>query len=94
MLAAYEAGILYFGLDTMRNGAEVWLRTILQGFGFGEYFLLPVLTCSLLLIWHHLQRDDWRLSSGVLSGMMVESAVRKLRHTMTVQRWRDLYKFE
>ena len=75
ILAAYEVGILYFGLDTMRNGAEVWLRNFLQGFGFGQYFLLPLLTCSLLLIWHYLKQERWQLKSRVLSGMIVESAL-------------------
>ena len=74
LLTAYEWGILQFGLDSMRNGAEVWLRNLLSGFGFSQYFLLPLLTCAVLLVWHHLKQDRWQLQSGILSGMLIECA--------------------
>jgi membrane protease YdiL (CAAX protease family) len=56
----------------MRNGAEVWLRTLLDGIGFGQYFLLPLLTVGLLLAWHHASRQPWRVPSWVFGGMTSE----------------------
>jgi membrane protease YdiL (CAAX protease family) len=40
--------------------------------GFGQYFLLPILTCGALLAWHHLNRDRWRFGWSVLYGMFAE----------------------
>lgn len=72
LLVAYEGGILLLGPDAMRNGAEVWLRSLLDFLGFGQYFLLPVLTVALLLGWHHLTRDRWYVPVQVLNGMAGE----------------------
>jgi len=69
----YEAGVLYLGRGMPRNGADVWLRTLLDRLGFGAYFLLPAATILGLLAWHHLQHDRWRFSGRVLVGMAVES---------------------
>ena len=75
MLLVYEAGVLLLGPQAMRNGADVWLRQLLDLTGFGQYFLLPVLTMSVLLGWHHTTRQNWRLSMNVLYAMLVESAL-------------------
>lgn len=72
LVAAYEGGVLLLGRGTARNGADVWLRTLLDQAGFGEYFLLPVLTIVGLLAWHHVEHDRWKWSSGVLAGMFLE----------------------
>lgn len=73
LVAAYEGGVLLLGRGSARNGADVWLRTLLDQAGFGEYFLLPVLTIVGLLAWHHVEHDRWKWSGGVLAGMLVES---------------------
>lgn len=76
MLVAYEGGLLVLGTETvMRNGADGWLRQLLQWVGFGQYFLLPVLVCGILLAWHHLLRDKWRVRWGVMTGMYLEAAL-------------------
>jgi membrane protease YdiL (CAAX protease family) len=75
MLAAYEAGLVLLGPEAMRNGADVWLRKLLEWLGFGQYLLLPVLTCGILLVWHYLQRDRWCFAGSVLYGMLLESMV-------------------
>ena len=75
LLAVYEIGVLTLGPSAVRNGADVWLRQLLDLMGLGSYFLLPVLTLAALLAWHHTTRDRWRLSAGVLYGMAVESAL-------------------
>ena len=72
LLVAYEVGILLLGPSAMRNGAEVWLRSLLELLGFGQYFLLPVLTVGLLLGWHHMTRDRWYVPTQVFYGMAGE----------------------
>jgi hypothetical protein len=73
VLVAYEAGVCCLGPTAMRNGADVWLRHLLDQTGFGQYFLLPVLTCGLLLAWHHVQRERWQVSSDTLLKMATET---------------------
>jgi len=73
LLIVYEAGVLFFGPDAARNGADAWLRWLLEWLGFGQYLLLPALTVCLLLAWHHTTRQPWRISRGLLYGMTGES---------------------
>lgn len=75
LILAYEGGVLLLGRGTARNGADVWLRTLLDQLGFGQYFLLPVLTVVALIAWHHVEHDRWRFSPGVLGAMAVESGL-------------------
>ncbi len=72
LVIAYEGGVLLLGRGSPRNGADVWLRTLLDHLGFGQYFLLPMLTAVGLLAWHHVQHDRWRWSAGVLAAMAGE----------------------
>ena len=73
LLVIYEVGIIRLGPYAMRNGAEVWLRMVLDQIGFGQYFLLPILTVGILLAWHHTTGQPWRVAPGISSGMLVES---------------------
>jgi len=72
LLVVYEAGVLVLGPQAVRNGADLWLRQLLEMLGFGQYFLLPLATVCILLGWHHTTRQPWRLSSGVLFRMAIE----------------------
>jgi membrane protease YdiL (CAAX protease family) len=72
LLLVYEAGLLVLGPHAVRNGADAWLRSFLEGLGFGEYFLLPVLTVIILLAWQHTTRQPWRLRPGLFWGMTGE----------------------
>lgn len=72
LVLAYEGGVLWLGRGTPRNGADVWLRHLLDACGFGSYFLLPALTIVGLLAWHHVEHDRWHFSPGVLVGMAGE----------------------
>jgi hypothetical protein len=72
LVLAYEGGVLMLGRGSPRNGADVWLRQLLDALGFGSYFLLPVLTIVGLLAWHHVEHDRWRFSPAVLAGMAAE----------------------
>jgi membrane protease YdiL (CAAX protease family) len=71
LLVVYEAGVVALGAPA-QNGVDAWLRRCLDTLGFSQYFLLPALTVGILLAWHHLTRQPWRLSRGVLYGMTVE----------------------
>lgn len=76
LLAAYELGVLWLGgrrADTLRNGADDWLRGTLQHLGPGAGFLLPVLVVGCLLAWHVWRRDPWRIAPETLVGMAAES---------------------
>ena len=72
LVLAYEGGVLLLGRGSPRNGADVWLRHLLDSLGFGSYFLLPLLTVVGLLVWQHLAHDRWRVSLAVLPGMAAE----------------------
>jgi hypothetical protein len=72
LVAAYEGGVLVLGRGSPRNGADVWLRDILESLGFGQYFLLPLATVAGLLAWQFLAHDRWKLSLSVLPGMVAE----------------------
>ncbi len=72
LLVIYEAGVLVLGPERVRNGADAWLRQLLEWLGFGQYFLLPVLVVSILLGWHYTTRQPWRISRGLLWGMTGE----------------------
>lgn len=71
-LAVYEAGVLALGAKAMRNGADAWLRTLLERMDFGQYFLLPVLVVGTLLAWHYTTRQAWRFGRTILWGMTAE----------------------
>lgn len=73
LLVFYEAGVLLMGPQAIRNGVDLWLRDFLVVIGLGNYFVLPTLTCVILVAWHHLKRDQWKISHQVLGGMMLES---------------------
>lgn len=69
LLIIYEIGVLLFDV---RNGADALMRELLEKLGFGQYFLLPILTVGILLGWHYTTRQAWRLSRGLLWGMTGE----------------------
>lgn len=75
LLVAYEGGVMILGGSAIRNGVDVWLRTALDRIGFGQYFLLPLLTVAILLAWHHMRRETWQVDWGVCYGMLLESAL-------------------
>lgn len=75
LLILYEGGVLLFGSGGIRNGADAWLRSLLDTLGLSGYFLLPVLTVGVLLAWHHTTRKPWRVRGSVLLGMLLESAL-------------------
>ncbi len=75
LLAAYELGVLILGPNAIRNGADVWLRQLLEVAGFGQYFLLPALCVCILLGWHYTTRQPWEVSPRVLQTMACECII-------------------
>ncbi|QDU29886.1 CAAX amino terminal protease self- immunity [Anatilimnocola aggregata] len=75
ILLAYELGVLTLGPGALRNAADVWIRQLLGALGFGQYFLLPLLVCGVLLGWHHVRHDPWRMHGRVIGIMWLESLV-------------------
>ena len=73
LLVVYEVAALAVHSDAARNGVDIWLRYVLDGVGFGQFFLLPLATCGILLAWHHVTRDKWRCAPSVLGVMLAES---------------------
>ena len=71
LLVVYEVGVLWLGVH--QNGADAFLQGVFDLLGFGQYILAPALLVCILLGWHHLSHDPWRLSAGVISAMAVES---------------------
>lgn len=75
LLVTYEVGVLLSQGQVARNGADIWLRQFLDLLGFGQFFLLPILTAGVLLGWHHLTRQPWRVSWWTLPLMALEAAL-------------------
>lgn len=85
MLLAYEGGVLLLGERAARNGIDVLLRWFLGLLGFGQYFLLPLLTAAILLGWHHTTGRPWRFRAALLPCMLLESAALGLVLLMLAQ---------
>ncbi len=79
LLVFYEAGLYLLGPtppEDLRNGADAWLRGILQRVGISPLYGAPLLLLGVLLIWSVWRRADRpRDYLGLWLGMIVESAV-------------------
>jgi hypothetical protein len=78
LLIFYELGLYHLGAapaDQMRNGADAWLRGILQQVGISPIYGAPVLLLGVLLVWSVWRRGDRpRDFLGLWIGMVFESA--------------------
>ncbi len=75
LLVFYEAGVLWLGPQAVRNGADVWLRQLLDVLGFSQYFLLPAATVAMLAGWHYVTRDPWHVSAATLYTKLAECTI-------------------
>jgi membrane protease YdiL (CAAX protease family) len=76
LLLAYESGVWMVGSphgDSIRNGADAWMRLWLNQTGLGLVWLLPVLVLGILLTWHVSTRQPWKMTWDTLGGMAAES---------------------
>jgi hypothetical protein len=54
LLVIYEAGVLWLGgpqPETLRNGADTWLRWGLESFGLTQLYCAPALIAVVFLVW-------------------------------------------
>jgi membrane protease YdiL (CAAX protease family) len=79
LLSIYEAGVFLVGggqPDSLRNGADTWLRTALQTLGLSPLYCAPLLLAGILLVWSWYRREDRpREHLLICVGMGVESVV-------------------
>jgi membrane protease YdiL (CAAX protease family) len=76
LLVIYEVGVLWLGVRP--NGAHDLMQRFLDLFGFGQRvlpLLMPGLIVGILLGWHHLSHQPWRLSTRILPIMAIETIV-------------------
>jgi membrane protease YdiL (CAAX protease family) len=72
LLAAYEAGAMFY---RDRLLAPQHLAALLELFGATARFLPALLVVGVLLIWHGLSRQRWRVDGDALLGMTAESVL-------------------
>jgi membrane protease YdiL (CAAX protease family) len=79
LLAAYECGVLWLGglqPQTLRNGADNWLRGSLESFGLSQLYWAPLLIGGVFVVWSLVRRGDRPADLlGVETGMVIESVV-------------------
>ncbi|WP_435016533.1 CPBP family intramembrane glutamic endopeptidase [Tundrisphaera sp. TA3] len=76
MLVAYELGVAWLGgssADSLRAGADAWLRQGLGGLGLTDRWLLPLGLVTALLAWQAIDGRDWRFPPIFPAAMLVES---------------------
>ncbi len=76
LLAVYEVGILWLGdspSQSLRNGADHWMRGWLREQGWDTPWLLPVLVVGALFAWQMIGRFSWQIRLDTLVGMVAES---------------------
>jgi hypothetical protein len=77
LLMAYEVGVIALGgatPETVRNGADHWMRTALDGIGVRAVWLPPSLLALAFVIWSWIAWDKRPQDLvGVLCGMILES---------------------
>jgi Type II CAAX prenyl endopeptidase Rce1-like len=79
LLVAYEWGVVLAGTEqteSLRNGADVWLRLVLASLGLRHLLWAPLVLIAMLCLWSLRQRAGWPGDCvGLWIGMTVESAV-------------------
>src|SRR4051794_8324342 len=76
LLLAYEIGVSMTGSpngESIRNGADAWMRLWLSQAGIEITWLLPTLLLGTLFVWHMTTRQPWRMTWDTLGGMAAES---------------------
>lgn len=78
-MVLYEAGsFLYLRVPAHQGMMEtIGARSIFAGFfdafGIASFHIPPIALCTILLTWHVLEHDPWRIRPRVLAGMVAES---------------------
>lgn len=79
LMVAYELGSIFYLSGTAQGANTIGARNLLglffDAFGAASLHVPPIALTVVLLAWHVLLKDGWRLRPGVLAGMMLESCV-------------------
>src|SRR5436190_7062429 len=80
LMAAYELGSIRYLSDPGHGvietiGARKILTDFFNTFGVAGYYLPPVVLSFVLLLWHVLEKDRWKVQGSVLLGMLMESVL-------------------
>ncbi len=80
LMLVYEIGSIMYLSDPGHGVMEtIGARSILGGFfdlfGVASFHLPPIVLAAVLLVWHALEGDSWRVRPHVLLGMALESCV-------------------
>lgn len=75
LLLLYETAVLLLGnSDTVRNGADYWMRSLLGQLGLKFFWIPPVLLILIFIVWIYRRRDDPAGDlPSVLIGISIES---------------------
>jgi len=74
LLAFYAVGLIWVRPDLAAR-ADILLRQALEWLGVTGVLAPTWLVVAILLLWHLLRRDPWRVSWGVLAEMAAETAL-------------------
>lgn len=80
LIVAYEVGSVLYLYDPEQGVFETiraheQLMRVLGAFGSSAVFLPGILLVVVLMVWHLLSRDPWKLRPSALGGMLLESAL-------------------
>lgn len=80
LIVAYEIGSIVYLVDPSKNVMEtIAARSILSGvfeaFGALSFHLPAILLVVILLLWHVLEKDPWRIKPKTIVAMGLESAL-------------------
>lgn len=76
LMLGYEVGVRVLGgaaADSLRTGADSWMRSVLASVGLMDRWLPPLAVLGALLGWQALRSKSWRFRPRWLLGMAVES---------------------
>lgn len=78
LLLLYEVGVVWIGgasADSLRTGADAWMRRALLSLGMSGIWTLPLGLALILFIWQAADRRTWKVEPGALGLMLAESLV-------------------
>jgi len=77
LLAAYESGVYVLGgpqTQTLRNGADAWLRWALDVYGIRPYIAAPLIIVGVFVVWSFRRWSDRPAQTwSIVAGMWLES---------------------
>ena len=69
----YEIGMVFWPDGSLRSGLDQWVFHLVNQFGIGQVVVLPLLTLTTLLVWHHRSGDTATFSPKTIGGMLLET---------------------